>query len=121
MAKDRQQPQRDAASEAMQQALAAEAEAREAIAGCQAQADALREQARTDANRTLERADQRAEWVHHHCAQVLEHRLAELQEDAPSADSGPAWADDATLSAAAEALAEALTTPEGPGGSGGDR
>lgn len=121
MAKDRQQPHRDAASEAMQRALAAEAEAREAIEGCQTQADALREQARTDANRILQRADQRAEWVHQHCARVLEQRLAELQEGEPPADNAAAWADDATLNAAAEALAQALTSPDGQGGAGEDR
>jgi hypothetical protein len=121
MAKDRQPPHRDAASDAMQRALAAEAEAREAIAGCQTQAEALREQARSDANRILERADQRVEWVHNHCARVLERRLAALEEGEPPTDDATPWADDATLSAAAEALAAALTTPEEPAGAGEDR
>jgi vacuolar-type H+-ATPase subunit H len=115
MAKDRQPSPRDSASEAMQRALAAEAEAREAIEGCQAQAESLREQARTDANRILERADRRVEWVHDHCNRVLEQGLAELQaSEAPAAAT--AWADDATLEAAAEALAQTLTSPEDRGG-----
>lgn len=121
MAKDYPPGTGDGANQAMQRALEAEERAREAIEGCRAQAEALRGQARADAERIGEHADRRIEWVHRHCAEALERQLAGLESEGGGDTEGqPPWADTDTLARAAEALAAALTSPEGTGDNGED-
>ncbi|MEF8792461.1 hypothetical protein [Thiohalorhabdus sp.] len=113
MANQRAYRSPDPASEAMQQALEAEERAREAIEGCEAQAEAIRERARADAEAIEDRADRRIEWVQNRCAQVLEDRLAEERSQADREPGAEApWADEETLNQAGREVAEQLTRPE---------
>ncbi len=103
----------DPASEAMQQALQAEERAREAIEGCQTQAEKLRERARADAEDIEDRADRRIEWIQSHCAKVLEGRLAEERaQEAQAPGEKEPWTDAAILAQAARDVAVQLTRPE---------
>ena len=112
MAREPNQVAGEAASQAMQRALEAEERAREAVEGCQHQANRLRDQARADADRIQKRADDRIDWVHRHCARILEGRLGELRGQEPDAADPDPWGEADVLAAAAEELAAALTQPE---------
>jgi hypothetical protein len=98
---------------AMQKALAAEKQAREAVRGCEQQAETLREQARERARRISARTEQRINWVHNHCARELERRLAEMVVEDEGEDTAPAGTDPQLLDEAVRQLARRLTTGSG--------
>jgi vacuolar-type H+-ATPase subunit H len=108
---DRDGPTKDEAARAMEEVLAAERAAREAIEACRTSAESTLEAAREDARRITRRATSRITRLHARCEQIAAARIAELREelnrDPPHIV--PDAADLASLEAAAARLAARLT------------
>lgn len=104
-------PAADAAEQAMNRVLAAERDAAQAIADCEAQARDLVQAARQQANRIDARADQRITLMQMRCAKQIAQALQELAQTRQAHSSqSAAQLDDTGVSACMEAVAEALTS-----------
>ncbi|MCG6940250.1 MAG: hypothetical protein LJE69_03245 [Thiohalocapsa sp.] len=100
---------------AFNRVLAAEAEARDAIARCREQAAARVAAAEREARAIAQRAERRIQVAHRIADRGIERGLAELAVSGDEAAAGPApdaaAPDAAALDALAAALAAELTTP----------
>ena len=104
------QPGSDSAEQAMNRVLAAERDAAQAIADCEAVARDTVQAARQRANRITARTDERITLLKMRCAKQITATLRQLAR-AQQADSGKSGAplNDDSINACLEALAAALT------------
>jgi hypothetical protein len=106
--------QQDAAEQAMNQVLAAERAAEQAVADCEAEARAIIQNARSRALRIDERTNERIAILEQRCSQHTERKLRALRQhdDPPSEQNAPQELDDAGLRSVAKTLALQLVTPD---------
>ena len=115
-------PATGAAEQAMNRVLAAERDAAQAVADCEARARDTVQAARQRANRIASRTDERITLMQMRCSQQIAATLRQLQQaQAPHGDQAGEPLDDATLGACMEQVAEALTTAAHTGAAERDR
>jgi vacuolar-type H+-ATPase subunit H len=107
-------PNPSGAAQAIDEVLAAETAAREAMEACHQQAEELLEVAREDARRITRTANQRASRLSTRCDALVEERIAELRAAAVrnAMRSELDEADHQRLKRAIEHLASRLTRPD---------
>lgn len=104
-------PSSGTAEHAMNRVLAAERDAGQAIADCEAKASDIVQAARQHANRIASRTDERITLIQMRCTQRTVATLKHLQQAKQSpADQASKPLDEASVSACMEDLAEALTS-----------
>ena len=114
-------PSSGTAEHAMNRVLAAERDAGQAIADCEARARDIVQAARQRANRIASRTDERITLMHMRCTQRTAATLKHLQQaQLSTADQAGHSLDDAGVSACMEAVAESLTSAAGSGVRKGD-
>lgn len=112
-------PAADTAEQAMNRVLAAERDAAQAIADCEAQSRDLVQAARQQASRIDARADERITLMQMRCAKQIAQALQQLgqTQQAGSAQNSD-HLDDASISACMESVAAALTAAADSAGDG---
>ena len=107
-------PSSGTAEHAMNRVLAAERDAGQAVADCEAQARDVVQAARQDANRIASRTNERITLMQMRCAQRSAETLKRLEQAQQSpADQANKPLDDTSLSACMDNIAEALTSAAG--------
>lgn len=112
-------PAADTAEQAMNRVLAAERDAAQAIADCEAQSRDLVQAARQQASRIDARADERITLMQMRCAKQIAQALQQLgQTQQAGSAQNPDHLDDASISACMESVAAALTAAADSAGDG---
>jgi cell division septum initiation protein DivIVA len=112
----KQTPEQDepgsSAEHAMNRVLAAENEARQALDACSTDARIVLQQARSTAERIVQRSDQRITRIHHHCNRAVAAAVSQLQREQQLKVSrfDSAAVDTAAVTVVVEKIAELLTT-----------
>jgi len=106
-------PRTSEAAAAIDEVLLAESAARQAMAACREEAEAILEAAREDARRINRIANARVTKLHSHCNQLVHGRISEIRKAADEAAVRTELddADRQMLTQAVERLAARLTRP----------